>query len=77
MDSVYGLDNISTIILIRELDRRVFYFDGRDDTLCNITESSVQDLKQALQSCLEEHTDVILQRVQDNMEHFENEHSNR
>lgn len=68
MDSVYGLDNISTIILIRELDKRVFYFDGTDDTLCNITESSVQELKQALQACLEEYTDVILQRVQDNME---------
>lgn len=73
MDSVYGLDNISTIILIRELDKRVFYFDGTDDTLCNITETSVQELKEALQSCLEEYTDVILQRVQDNMEHFENE----
>lgn len=66
MDSVYGLDNISTIILIRELDKRVFYFDGTDDTLCNITESSVQDLKQALQLCLEEYTDVVLQRIQDN-----------
>ncbi len=73
MDSVYGLDNISTIILIRELDKRVFYFDGTDDTLCNITESSVQALKEALQACLEEYTDVILQRVQDNMEHFDNE----
>jgi len=73
MDSVYGLDNVSTIILIRELDKRVFYFDGSDDTLCNITESSVQSLKEALNSALEEYTDVILQRVQDNMEHFENE----
>jgi len=73
MDSVYGLDNISTIILIRELDKRVFYFDGTDDTLCNVTESTVQELKEALQSVLEEYTDVILQRVQDNMEHFENE----
>lgn len=73
MDSVYGLDNVSTIILIRELDKRVFYFDGSDDTLCNITESSVQSLKEALNSALEEYTDVILQRVQDNMDHFENE----
>ena len=73
MDSVFGLDNVSTIILVRELDKRVFYFDGTDDTLCNITESSVQALKEALNTCLEEYTDVILQRVQDNMEHFENE----
>lgn len=66
MDSVYGLENISTIILIRELDKRVFYFDGTDDTLCSVTESTVQELKEALQACLEEHTDVVLQRIQDN-----------
>ena len=66
MDSVYGLENISTIILIRELDKRVFYFDGTDDTLCSVTESTVQDLKEALKACLEEHTDVVLQRIQDN-----------
>lgn len=71
--SAYGLDNISTIILIRELDRRVFYFDGTDSTLSSITEESVQALKEALNTCLEEHTDVILQRVQENMEHFEND----
>lgn len=71
--SAYGLDNISTIILIRELDRRVFYFDGTDSTLSSITEESVQLLKEALNTCLEEHTDVILQRVQENMEHFEND----
>ena len=68
MDSVYGLDNVSTIILVRELDKRVFYYDGNDDCLCNVTEESVQALKEALQSVLEEYTDVILQRVQDNME---------
>jgi len=73
MDSVYGLDNVSTIILVRELDKRVFYYDGSDDCLCNVTEESVQALKEALQSVLEEYTDVILQRVQDNMEHFDNE----
>ena len=73
MDSVYGLDNVSTIILVRELDKRVFYYDGNDDCLCNVTEESVQALKEALQSVLEEYTDVILQRVQDNMEHFKNE----
>ena len=72
--TAYGLDNISTIILIRELDRRVFYFDGTDSTLSSITEESVQALKEALNTCLEEHTDVILQRVQENMEHFENDH---
>ena len=72
--TAYGLDNISTIILIRELDRRVFYFDGTDSTLSSITEESVQALKEALDTCLEEHTDVILQRVQENMEHFENDH---
>ena len=71
--SAYGLENISTIILIRELDRRVFYFDGTDSTLSSITEESVQALKEALDTCLEEHTDVILQRVQENMEHFEND----
>lgn len=71
--SAYGLENISTIILIRELDRRVFYFDGTDSTLSSITEESVQALKEALNTCLEEHTDVILQRVQENMEHFEND----
>ena len=71
--TAYGLDNISTIILIRELDRRVFYFDGTDSTLSSITEESVQLLKEALNTCLEEHTDVILQRVQENMEHFEND----
>lgn len=71
--SAYGLENISTIILIRELDRRVFYFDGTDSTLSSITEESVQLLKEALNTCLEEHTDVILQRVQENMEHFEND----
>ena len=71
--SAYGLENISTIILIRELDRRVFYFDGTDSTLSSITEESVQSLKEALNTCLEEHTDVILQRVQENMEHFEND----
>jgi len=71
--TAYGLDNISTIILIRELDRRVFYFDGTDSTLSSITEESVQALKEALNTCLEEHTDVILQRVQENMEHFEND----
>jgi len=73
MDSVYGLDNISTIILVRELDKRVFYYDGNDDCLCNVTEQSVQALKEALQGVLSEYTDVILQRVQDNMEHFDNE----
>jgi hypothetical protein len=67
------MDSISTIILIRELDKRVFYYDGSDEFLCNITEQSVQSLKESLNSCLEEYTDVILQRVQDNMEHFENE----
>jgi len=72
--TAYGLDNISTIILIRELDKRVFYFDGTDSTLSSITEESVQLLKEALNTCLEEHTDVILQRVQENMEHFENDH---
>ena len=71
--SAYGLENISTIILIRELDRRVFYFDGTDSTLSSITEESVQALKESLNTCLEEHTDVILQRVQENMEHFEND----
>ena len=71
--TAYGLDNISTIILIRELDRRVFYFDGTDSTLSSITEESVQLLKESLNTCLEEHTDVILQRVQENMEHFEND----
>ena len=71
--SAYGLENISTIILIRELDRRVFYFDGTDSTLSSITEESVQSLKESLNTCLEEHTDVILQRVQENMEHFEND----
>ena len=67
------MDSISTIILIRELDKRVFYYDGSDEFLCNITEQSVQSLKESLNSCLEEYTDVILQRVKDNMEHFENE----
>jgi len=67
------MDSISTIILIRELDKRVFYYDGSDEFLCNITEQSVQSLKESLNSCLEEYTDVILQRVQDNMEHFEND----
>jgi hypothetical protein len=50
------------------LDRRVAYYDGSDDMLCSITDQTVQSLKESLTSALEEYTDVILMRIQDNME---------
>lgn len=57
------MDNISTIILIRELDKRVVYYDGNDPALSSVSEQSVQSLKESLNEFLEQHTETVVSRL--------------
>ena len=57
------MDHISTIILIRELDKRVVYYDGNDPALSSVSEQSVQALKESLNEFLEQHTETVISRL--------------
>lgn len=61
------MDDISTVILLKEIAKRIESMDT-DDVFTNITEPSVQSLKESLSVCLGKYHDVILMRIQDNME---------
>lgn len=57
------MDHISTIILIRELDKRVYYYDGSDPALASVSEQSVQALKESLNEFLEQHAETVVSRL--------------
>jgi hypothetical protein len=59
------MDHIATIILIRELDKRVYYFDGSDTALSSVSEQTVQSLKESLSEFLKQHTETVLTRFLD------------
>jgi len=51
--------------LIRELDKRVYYFDGSDTALSSVSEQTVQSLKESLSEFLKQHTETVLTRFLD------------
>jgi len=57
------MDHIATIILIRELDKRVTQYDGNEPTLSSVTEQAVQSLKESLNEFLEQHTETVISRL--------------
>ena len=57
------MDHIATIILIRELDKRVTQYDGNEPTLSSVTEQAVQALKESLNEFLEQHTETVIHRL--------------
>ena len=60
------MTNISTVILLRELQRRIKDFTGTDydDVFENLTEETVQELHQAVNGCLDEYAEVMFQRLE-------------
>jgi len=60
------MKEISTVILLQELQRRIKDFTGSDDDVFdNIPEESVQGLYEILNLCLDEYQEIILQRTQE------------
>lgn len=60
------MKEISTIILLMELQRRIKDFNGEDDDVfANIPEESVQGLHEIINLCLDEYQEIILQRTQE------------
>lgn len=60
------MKDVSTIILLMELQRRIKDFTGSDDDVFdNIPEESTQGLYEIVNLCLDEYQEVILQRTQE------------
>lgn len=60
------MKDVSTIILLMELQRRIKDFTGADDDVFdNIPEESTQGLYEIVNLCLDEYQEVILQRTQE------------
>lgn len=71
------MDNISTIIILRELDKRIhLYKQGDPDSflslMCDIDEHSVVQLDNALTSVLHSYAEYQVNMVMKNLEEFEN-----
>lgn len=62
------MDGVSTVTLVRELDKRITYLSDDDDFFNTLEDVAIQELKVAVNGCLTQYTDVIVQRVVDNME---------
>lgn len=62
------MDGVSTVTLVRELDKRIEYLSDDDDFFNTLEDVAIQELKVAVNGCLTQYTDVIVQRVVDNME---------
>lgn len=62
------MDNISTVTLVRALDQRIKNYTEEDDFFNTVDDSTVQDLKVSVDGCLSQYTDVLVQRLVDNME---------
>ena len=62
------MDRISTVTLMRELDQRIKNYTTEDDFFESINDDTVQDLKVSVDGCLTQYTDVLVQRLVDNME---------
>lgn len=71
------MDNISTIIILRELDKRIhMYKQGDIDSflslICDIDEESVVQLDKALESVLHSYAEYQVNNVVKNLEEFAN-----
>lgn len=62
------MDRISTVTLMRELDQRIKNYTTEDDFFDSVSDDTVQDLKVSVDGCLTQYTDVLVQRLVDNME---------
>jgi len=62
------MDRISTVTLMRELDQRIKNYTTEDDFFETVSDDTVQDLKVSVDGCLTQYTDVLVQRLVDNME---------
>jgi hypothetical protein len=62
------MDRISTVTLMRELDQRIKNYTTEDDFFESVSDDTVQDLKVSVDGCLTQYTDVLVQRLVDNME---------
>lgn len=62
------MDGVSTVTLVRELDKRITYISDDDDFFNTLEDVAIQELKVAVNGCLTQYTDVIVQRVVDNMD---------
>jgi hypothetical protein len=62
------MDRISTVTLVRELDQRIKNYTTEDDFFDSVSDDTVQDLKVSVDGCLTQYTDVLVQRLVDNME---------
>ena len=62
------MDGVSTVTLVRELDKRIEYLSDEDDFFNTLEDIAIQELKVGVNGCLTQYTDVIVQRVVDNME---------
>jgi len=62
------MDNVSTVTLVRALDKRIKEYAYPDDFFETIADDTVQDLKVAVDGCLSQYTDVLVQRLVDGME---------
>lgn len=62
------MDRISTVTLMRELDQRIKNYTTEDDFFESVSNDTVQDLKVSVDGCLTQYTDVLVQRLIDNME---------
>ena len=62
------MDRISTVTLVRELDQRIKNYTTEDDFFETVSDDTVQDLKVSVDGCLTQYTDVLVQRLVDNME---------
>ena len=61
------MKEISTVILLQELQRRIKDFTGTDDDVfANVAEQTVHDLHTALHLCLGEYTETLNQRMEQN-----------
>jgi len=62
------MDRISTVTLVRALDQRIKEYSTEDDFFGTVADDTVQDLKVAVDGCLTQYTDVLVQRLVDGME---------
>jgi hypothetical protein len=62
------MDNVSTVTLVRALDKRIKDYSTEDDFFDTVADDTVQDLKVAVDGCLTQYTDVLVQRLVDGME---------
>jgi len=59
------MDQLSTVTLVQALDRRLSEYYGMDDFLDTVEEPMVHDLRIAVNGCMSQYNEVLVQRLVD------------